>query len=73
VQAAVHGQDVLGGEPTRLAVPAAADSQSVVDGLYVKRGELLEGSGAKGGSHVVAQQCRVSGDRAGAQAGSDVR
>ena len=33
VQAAVHGQDVLGGEPPWFAVSASADGQPVVDGL----------------------------------------
>ena len=72
VQAAVHGQDVLGGEPARLAVPAAADGQPVVDGLDLQRGELLERPGADGGSDVVAQQRGVAGHGAGAQAGADV-
>jgi hypothetical protein len=51
----VHGQDVLGGEPAWLAVPAPADGQPVVDGLDFQRGELLEGPGADMGSDVVAQ------------------
>ena len=72
VQAAVHGQDVLGGQPARLAVPAPADGQPVVDGLDLQRGELLEGPGADMGSDVVAQQRGVAGDGAGAQAGADV-
>jgi hypothetical protein len=72
VQAAVHGQDVLGSEPTGFVVLAAADDEPVVDGLDLQRGELLEGSGADGGSHVVAQQRDVAGDGAGAQAGADV-
>ena len=73
MQAAVHGQDVLGSEPARLAVPSAADGEPVVDGLDLQRGELLEGPGAKGGSHVVAQQRDIAGDGAGAQAGADMR
>ena len=72
VQAAVHGQDVLGGEPARFAVLAAADGEAVVDGLDLQRGELLEGPGAKGGSHVVAQQRGVAGDGAGPEAGADM-
>jgi hypothetical protein len=55
VQAAVHGQDVLGGEPARLAVPAAADRQPVVDGLHLQRCQLLERSGTDVGSDVVAE------------------
>ena len=51
----MYGQDVLGGQPARLAVPAPADGEPVVDGLYVKRGELLEGPGADVGSDVVAE------------------
>ena len=73
VQAAVHGQDVLGGQPARLAVPAPADGQPVVDGLDLQRGELLERPGANMGSHVVAEQRGVAGDGAGAQAGADMR
>jgi hypothetical protein len=72
VQAAVHGQDVLGGEPARLAVPASGDGEVVVDGLDLQRGELLEGSGANMGPDVVAQQRGVAGHGAGAQAGADV-
>ena len=72
VQAAVHGQDVLGGQPARFAVAAAADGQPVVDGLDLQRGELLEGPGANMGSDVVAQQGRIAGDGAGAQAGADM-
>ena len=72
VQAAVHGQDVLGGQPARLAVPAAADGQPVVDGLDLQRGELLERPGADVGSDVVAQQRGVAGHGAGAQAGADM-
>jgi hypothetical protein len=68
VQAAVHGQDVLGSQPTRLVVPAPTDGQPVVDGLHLQRGELLEGPGAEVGSDVVAQQRGVAGDGAGAQA-----
>jgi hypothetical protein len=33
VQAAVHGQDVLGSQPTGFVVLAAADDEAVVDGL----------------------------------------
>jgi hypothetical protein len=73
VQAAVHGQDVLGGEPTRLAVPAAADGQPVVDGLDLQRRQLLEGPGADVGSYVVAEQRGVPGHGAGAQAAANVR
>jgi hypothetical protein len=73
VQAAVHGQDVLGGQPARLAVPASADGEAVIDGLDLQRRQLLEGPGAQVGSHVVAQQCGVAGDGAGAQAGADMR
>ena len=72
MQAAVYGQDVLGGQPTRLAVSAPADGQPVVDGLDFQRGELLEGPGAKRGSYVVAQQGGVAGDGAGAQADADM-
>ena len=72
VQAAVHGQDVLGGQPARLAVPAPADGQPVVDGLHLQRRQLLERPGADMGSDVVAQQCSVAGDGAGAQAGADM-
>jgi hypothetical protein len=72
VQAAVYGQDVLGGQPTRLAVSAPGDGQLVIDGLHLQRGELLEGPGAKGGSHVIAQQRGVAGDGAGAQADADM-
>jgi hypothetical protein len=69
----VHGQDVLGGQPTRLAVSASADGQPVIDGLDLQRGELLEGPGAKGGPHVVAEQGGVAGDSAGAQGDADMR
>ena len=72
VQAAMYGQDVLGGEPAWFAVPASADGQPVVDGLDLQRGQLLERSGAEVGSDMVAQQCRVAGDGAGAQAGADM-
>jgi hypothetical protein len=72
VQAAVHGQDVLGGEPARLAVATAADGEVVVDGLDLQRGELLKGPGADMGSDVVAQQRGVSGHGPGAEAGADV-
>jgi hypothetical protein len=72
VQAAVHGQDVLGGEPTRLAVPAPTDGQPVVDGLDLQRGELFEGPDADVGSDVVAQQRGVPGHGPRAQAGADV-
>jgi hypothetical protein len=68
----VHGQDVLGGQPTRLAIPAPADGQPVVDGLDLQRGELLEGPGADVGSDVVAEQCGVPGHGAGPQAGADM-
>jgi hypothetical protein len=54
VQAAVHGQDVLRGQPTRLAVPAPADGQPVIDSLDLQRAELLKGPGANRGSDVVA-------------------
>jgi hypothetical protein len=33
VEAAVHSQDVLGGEPARLAVSSSAEGQLVIDGL----------------------------------------
>jgi hypothetical protein len=69
----VHGQDVLGGEPAWLAVPASADGQPVVDGLDFQRGELLEGPGADMGSDVVAQQRGVAGHGPGAEAGADMR
>jgi hypothetical protein len=72
VQAAVHGQDVLGGEAARLAVPAAANGQPVVDRLHLQRRQLLEGPGAEGGSDVVAEQCGVAGDGSRAQAAADV-
>jgi hypothetical protein len=72
VQAAMHGQDVLGGEPARLAVPTPADGQPVVDGPYLQRGELLEGPGANVGSDVVAQQRGVPGHGAGAPVGTEV-
>jgi hypothetical protein len=72
VQAGVHGQDVLRGQPARLAVPAAADGQPVVDGLDLQRGELLERPGADGGSDMVAQQRGVAGHGAGAPVGADV-
>ena len=72
MQAAVHGQDVLGGQPTRLAVPAPGDRQPVVDRLDLQRGELLKGPGANMGSGVVAQQRGVAGDGAGAQADADM-
>jgi hypothetical protein len=68
----MHSQDVLGCQPTWSAVPAAADGQPVIDRLHLKRRQLLERPGAKGGSHVVAQQRGVAGDGAGAQAGADV-
>jgi hypothetical protein len=72
VQAAGHGQDVPRGQAARLAVPAAADGQPVVDGLNFQRGELLEGPGADMGSDVVAQQRGVSGHGPGAEAAADV-
>jgi hypothetical protein len=72
VQAAVHGQDVLGGQPTGLAVSAAADGEAVVDGLDLQGGELLERPAADGGSDVVAQQGGVPGHGAGAPVGAEV-
>jgi hypothetical protein len=72
VQAAVHGQDVLGGEPAGFVVLAPADGEPVVGGLDLQRGELLERPGAKAGSHVVAQQRGVPGHRPRAQAAADV-
>jgi hypothetical protein len=72
VQAAVHGQDVLGGQPARLAVAAAADGQPVVDGLNLERGELLERSGTNIGSDVVAEQLDIAGHGAGAPVAADV-
>jgi hypothetical protein len=72
VKAAVHGQDVLGSEPARLAVPASGDGEAVVDGLDLQRRQLLEGSGADVGSYVVAQQRGVAGHGAGAEAGADM-
>jgi hypothetical protein len=68
----MHGQDVLRGQPTRLAVPAAGDGQPVVDGLNLQRGELLERPAADGGSDVVAQQRGVAGHGAGAPVGANV-
>jgi hypothetical protein len=73
VQAAVHGQDVLGGQPTGLAVAAPTDSQPVIDRLDLQRGELLKGPGANMGSDVVAQQRGVPGHGPGAEAGADMR
>ena len=73
VQAAVHGQDVLGGQPARLAVPAPADGQPVVDRLHLQRRQLLERPSAEGGSYVVAEQRGVAGHSPRAQAGADVR
>jgi len=72
VQAAVYGQDVLGGQSTWFAVPAPADGEPVVDGLHLKWRQLLERPGADVWSDVVAEQCGVAGDGAGAQAGADV-
>jgi hypothetical protein len=72
VQAAVHGQDVLRGQAARLAVPASADGQPVVDGLHLQRGELLERPDADGGSDVVAEQRGVAGHGAGAPTGADM-
>jgi hypothetical protein len=72
VQTAVYGQDVLGGQPARLAVPASVDGQPVVDGLDLQRAEVLERPGANMGSDVVAQQRGVAGHCAGAQADADV-
>jgi hypothetical protein len=72
VQAAVHGQDMLGGEPAGLAVAAAADGQPVVDRLHLQRCQLLEGPGADIGPYVVAEECGVAGDGPGPQAAADV-
>jgi hypothetical protein len=52
----VHGQDVLGGQSTRLAVPTPTDGQPVVDGLHLQRRQLLERPSANMGSDVVAEQ-----------------
>ena len=68
----MHSQDVLGGQPTRLAVPAPGDRQPVVDRLDLQRGELLEGPSANMGSDVVAQQGRIAGHGAGPKAAADV-
>jgi len=72
VQAAVHGQDVLGGQAARLAVPAAADGQPIVDGLHFQRRELLEGPGADMGSDMIPEQRGVAGHGPGAEAAADV-
>src|SRR5215216_7141629 len=72
VQAAVHGQDVLGGGSARLAVPAAADGEVVVGSLNLKRVELLERPGADGGSDMVAEQRRVPRHGPGAPGGADM-
>jgi hypothetical protein len=72
VQAPVRRQDVLRGQPARLAVPAPADGQPVVDGLDLEWGELIERPGADGGSDVVGQQRGVAGHGAGASVGADV-
>jgi hypothetical protein len=53
VQAPVHGQDVLGGEPARLVVLASADGEPVVEGLDLQRLKLRQGPGADVGSHVM--------------------
>jgi hypothetical protein len=71
VQAAVHGQDVLRGQAARLAVPASADGQPVIDGLDLQRGELLERPGTDVGSHMVAEQRGVSGHGPGAEAAAN--
>jgi hypothetical protein len=68
-----HGQDVLGGQPARLAVAAAGDGEVVGDGLDLQRGELLEPSDADVGLDVVAQQRGVAGHGAGAPVGADMR
>ena len=68
----MHGQDVLGGQPARLAVPAPADGQPVVDGLDLQRAQLLELPDANMGSDVVPQQRGVASHGAGAQADADV-
>jgi hypothetical protein len=68
----VHSQDVLGGEPARLAVAAPTDGQPVVDRLHIQRRQLLERPGTDVGSDVVAEQCGVAGHGAGAQVGADM-
>jgi hypothetical protein len=72
VQAAVHGQDVLGGQPAWLAVPAVADGEMVIDHLNLERAELLARPGADIGSDVVAEQRGVPGHGAGAPVGADM-
>lgn len=72
MQAAVHGQDVLRGQPARLAVSAATDGQPVVDGLDLQRGELLERPGANMGADVVAEQRGVAGHGPDAPGGADM-
>jgi hypothetical protein len=55
VQAAVHGQDVLGVQPTRPAVFPPADAELVVDPLYLERLQGGEEVGADVGEDVVGQ------------------
>jgi hypothetical protein len=62
VQAAVHGQDVLGGEPARSAVFAPADGEPVVGGLDLQRCELREEPCAEVGTHMMGQQRSVPRD-----------
>jgi hypothetical protein len=72
VQAAVHGQDVLGVQPAGLAVFPPADAELVVDALHLQRLQRGEALGADVGAHVVGEQGAVAGDRAGATGGLDV-
>jgi hypothetical protein len=72
VQAAVYRQDVLGVQPARLAVFAAADAELVVDALHLERLQSGEELGADVGADVVGQQGAVAGDRAGPAGGLDV-
>src|SRR4029453_17640216 len=71
-QAAVHGQDVLGGEPARLAISSSADRQLVVDALNLEWVQGLEELGAEVGAHVVVEQGAVAGDGSGPKGGLDV-
>jgi hypothetical protein len=72
VEAAVDGQDVLGGEPAWLPVSSPADGQLVIDALDLQWLQGLEELGAEVEADVMGQQGAVAFDRPGPKGGLDV-